>query len=266
MRYYRSNGLQLIQHSFDTIEKNIAWDETALTTMKSGRISELIRLWQVPRRSVVIGRSQQPEKEVFLHACHRDRVPVIRRFSGGGAVLQGPEVMNYTFILDLNQHSGLSSIRDYFSHCLGIVTAVLRQAGIRTRIRGHSDLADAHGRKISGNALAVRGNALCVHGTLILAPITWLCEKYLRYPSSVPEYRAGRQHETFITAVSEKNSTLDIRSFREILIREHNLRAVNIHSTGINVPEVSLLGKYCHPMWNNNGKHPQGDCAFGKTA
>ncbi len=258
--------MYLVHHSFDTIQDNIAWDETALVAMKSGCFAELIRLWQTSSRSVVIGRSQTVEDEVFMHACHRDRVPVIRRFSGGGAVVQGPEVMNYTFILDLKKHRRLSSIRDYFSYCLEIVRTVLLKANVPSRFQGSSDLTDNDGRKFSGNSLAVRGRALCVHGTLILSPLASSCQTYLRYPTRVPDYRRGRKHNAFLTSVSEKNSALDIHCFREILMAEYNFQAEDIAASGMDVPNRLLVRKYNHSTWNIHGKHPQGGCTLGKTA
>ena len=83
--------------SFLNIAENLAWDEACLALMKREEIDEVVRIWKVKEEGIVIGRSQDVNKEVFIEQCNKDGLPIIRRFTGGGAVVQGEEIFNYSF-------------------------------------------------------------------------------------------------------------------------------------------------------------------------
>ena len=68
--------------------ENLALDETLLQQAEAaGCPTETLRLWEAARPMVVLGRSSKIEAEVHLDACRELDVPVLRRTSGGAAVL-----------------------------------------------------------------------------------------------------------------------------------------------------------------------------------
>lgn len=60
---------------------NIALDESILLAMTRKEIPPTIRFWHNDR-AVVIGYSQCADVEVNLELCEKERIQVIRRFSG----------------------------------------------------------------------------------------------------------------------------------------------------------------------------------------
>jgi len=64
--------------------------------------------------------------------------------------------------------------------------------------RGISDLAVA-GRKILGSSLYRRRLLLFYQASLLVESDLGLLERYLRFPSRVPDYRQGRGHAEFCT-------------------------------------------------------------------
>ena len=108
-------------------------------------------------RVVVVGRSGVISNEVEREACAADGVAVLRRDSGGGAVLLGPGCMSYSLLLSVEKHPRLRDVRLSYRLILGCLVRALAVPGLE--IRGVSDLAIG-GRKVSGNAQR-RGRQRC---------------------------------------------------------------------------------------------------------
>ena len=92
----------------------------------------------------VIGRAEIDVN--FIHA-QKDNIPVLRRSSGGGTVLQGPGCLNYTLILSKQKHPELNDLRKSYEWISAKVIEALRQAGVEAYFRPTSDLATGTGRE-----------------------------------------------------------------------------------------------------------------------
>src|SRR5215475_5161081 len=80
-------------------EENLACDEALLDLCDDGFDHEILRCWEPQQHFVVVGYSERVEKEVDRAACAARNIPVRRRTTGGGTVLQGPGCLNYSLIL-----------------------------------------------------------------------------------------------------------------------------------------------------------------------
>ena len=81
---------------------------------------------------------------MILDACRDDGVPVLRRFSGGGAVVLGPGCLNYAVALSLVSRPELADVAASFQFILGRIVAALDVPGLS--IAGETDLALDGGR------------------------------------------------------------------------------------------------------------------------
>ena len=192
-------SMEFLDLSYRTPEKNLACDQALLEMYEqegSGRA--LLRLWETPGHVVVLGYSNKIRSEVDLEACASRGVPVIRRFTGGGTVLQGPGCLNYSLILPIRADGPLSSITGTSSFVLQRHSAAL-QGMLQEPVehQGQSDLAIG-GRKCSGNAQRRLQRYLLFHGTILLDLDLSMVEQCLPMPSSQPEYRRCRSHATFM--------------------------------------------------------------------
>jgi len=64
----------------------MAIDEAVLIARTSGQVPNTLRFYRWQPSAVSIGKNQKPEDEVYLDACKRLGVDVVRRMSGGGTV------------------------------------------------------------------------------------------------------------------------------------------------------------------------------------
>jgi len=199
-------------------EENLAGDEALLDWCDEGGRSEVLRFWEPQQYFVVVGYSNKVEREVNVEACHELEIPILRRCSGGGTVLQGPGSLNYSLILKIDRNPALQTVTGTNRFVMERNRAALETllAGSSRRkealfpgsrnpdpqsqiaVRGHTDLAVGD-RKFSGNAQRRKRRAILFHGSFLLKFEIAMIEKALRLPSKQPGYRADRGHSEFLT-------------------------------------------------------------------
>lgn len=187
--------LRLLVDSPPDAEENLALDTALFRAVEAGAEDEVLRLWESTVPVIVVGRSGVISSEVELQACAEGGIAVLRRDSGGGAVLLGPGCMSFSLLLSLERHPELRNVRLSYRLILGCLVRALAVPGLE--IRGLSDLAIG-GRKVSGNAQRRGRQALLHHGTLLYEFDPRWVERYLKKPSRQPDYRSGRRHADFL--------------------------------------------------------------------
>jgi lipoate-protein ligase A len=156
---------------------------------------ECIWFWELERPTVVAGHSTSLEAEVNVTACQSDGVPVLRRDSGGGAVVLGAGCLNYTLILNLERRPDLRAVED--SHRF-ILDAAGRATGAAGVTRTGTDLTIG-GKKFGGSSQRRWRRTLLQHGTILYAFELSDVARYLREPARRPAYRQQRTHGDFLT-------------------------------------------------------------------
>lgn len=198
----------LFNHSYNTPSENLAIDEAFLKLVDKGEYHEgICRVWESMTHFVVLGLSKRIEDDVHLDTCKRDGIPILKRCSGGGTVLQGPGCFNYGFVLPINQHRDLTGIGTTTSYILSKVQKRLEPVVSKTEQKGISDLV-IDNIKFSGNAQRRLKNAILFHGTILYDFDLGLVSKYLKEPPIQPDYRKKRHHHQFIRNVSASKSEL----------------------------------------------------------
>ncbi len=182
-----------------TPETCLAWDEAALDAVGAGECGPLLWFWESPSPWVVVGYGQSIAREVDVDACRAAQVPILRRCTGGGTVVQGPGCLNYAVALPLSLHPDLETITGANAWILSRIGAALQPLlAAPVQIQGHTDLVLGD-RKFSGNAQRRRQAALVFHGTFLLDFDLARIAELLRFPSLQPAYRQHRSHLDFIT-------------------------------------------------------------------
>ena len=189
--------MQFLDQSFPTPACNLAADEWLLIQAEAGARGPTLRFWESPAYFVALGYTNRAATEADEVACRAARVPILRRVSGGGTVLQGPGCLNYALVhpiapgqtlnVEATNKLVMETQRAAFEQLLGVAVAVA----------GHTDLA-TDGLKFSGNAQRRKARHFLFHGTILLDFDLELVQRLLRTPSKEPQYRANRSHRDFI--------------------------------------------------------------------
>lgn len=234
--------MKILDLTLPTPEENLALDEALLDLAEEGQGGEVLRFWESQEYFVVVGYANQVGMEVNREACQDLKIPILRRCSGGGTVVQGPGCLNYTLILNISSSPELATVPQTNHFIMERQAAALRPLlpGAVT-VQGHTDLV-WNDLKFSGNAQRRKRHYLIFHGTFLLNFDLKLVESLLPMPSREPVYRQGRRHRAFLT-----NIPLSAGQVRTTL-RE----AWSANETLASEPDVRELVKsrYGSAQWN----------------
>jgi lipoate---protein ligase len=191
---------------------NLACDEALVELFEARCATDgILRIWEPENHFVVLGHSNRIDCEVDFAACESERLPIFRRLSGGGTVMQGPGCLNYSLILrngvdiPLDIAESFQVVLEHHKQC------IQEMIGDPVEIAGVSDLV-IKGRKFSGNAQYRKRRFTLVHGTFLLNLDLAIVARCLRLPSKQPAYRQNRSHGCFM-----RNLHLDPLNVRQAL-------------------------------------------------
>lgn len=188
--------------SFNDPLKNIVYDDVLLRLAEDGVSGEVLRFWESPVYFIVLGLIGKVEEDVNAESVKRHEIPVLRRSSGGGTVLQGPGSLNYSLVLSKDLRPEIADLKKSYEYILGRVCQALKTLGINAVFLPISDIALEDGlRKISGNAQKRSKKYILHHGTILYNLDVFKAAEYLQMPKSIPEYRQGRSHTDFIVNI-----------------------------------------------------------------
>jgi lipoate-protein ligase A len=236
--------MKLLERTFSSPEENLACDEALLDALEEASGGEVLRFWEPAQYFVVVGYTNNVASEVDIAACGARGIPVLRRCSGGGTVLQGPGCFNYSLVLRIDAAGPLATISGANAFIMERHRlAVQRLITETVTVGGYSDLA-IRNRKFSGNAQRRRQRSLLYHGTFLIDFDILLVEAVLKSPSHQPQYRNNRPHEKFLT---------NLPLSRELLTGAL-CSAWNAAGQLTDLPQVKLdtlvQTRYTQPAWN----------------
>jgi lipoate---protein ligase len=235
-------GLRLLDVTFGTPAQNLACDEALLDELEAGFGEPTLRFWESHVPFVVVGYSNSVAREVNRAECERRGIPILRRISGGGTVVQGPGCLNYNLTLPIADET--ASIPQ--TNCFVMQRhrdAVSELLGREVKIQGHTDLTlDA--LKFSGNSQRRKSRALVFHGCFLLQFDLKLIEAVLTHPSKEPDYRAHRSHAEFLT-----NLNVPSEKIKAALIDAWGATETVIPPSHIRI-EALVRERYANAEWN----------------
>ncbi len=166
-------------------------------------------VWVPAATSIVIGASNQPERDLFTDNVLADKIPVYKRPSGGETVLLSLK----TIVVSISEQPvQLIGVKQQFVVYNDLIIAALHGIGVNNvEHRGISDLA-INGRKILGSALYHSRDRVFFHAVINWNESADLIGKYIKHPVREPDYRQGRGHSEFVTSLIDEGHHLPMKS------------------------------------------------------
>jgi lipoate-protein ligase A len=219
-----------------------------LIARSEGRIPNTLRFFRWKPPAVTIGFFQSLEQEVDVQMAKQTGVDVIRRYTGGGAVLHDKEV-TYSLVVAENEMPP-DIIESYKKICSAIVRG-LEALGITSEFRPINDIT-ANGRKISGNAQTRREGVVLQHGTLLL-------DTDVRKMFSILKVPDEKIRDKLISSAEERVTSLRQELGRDVSFEEaeealtkgfRQALPANFFVAGLTGYEKSLADKLCKEKYS----------------
>jgi lipoate-protein ligase A len=174
-------------------------------------------VWQPDRIYLVLGRSNEAAGSLIAENVDADQVRVLKRPSGGEAVLLSPRMLVIALKLPINS---LEKIHDAFVVANDLIKSALQKQGVRNiRSRGISDICIGE-MKILGSAIYKKPDSVFYHAVLNVSEDVRLIDRYLKHPQREPDYRKGRDHTTFVSSLWAQSFLPDISVLKEAILSE----------------------------------------------
>ena len=253
------NKWRLLDTNYQSPFLNMALEEALLRTCKSGDFVPTIRFW-TNCAAAVIGRFQDVSIEVDTKLCHREKISIVRRFTGGGTVYHDEGNLNLT-ILNEKYDMGLEAVQLQY---ISVVKEALSRLSIESTICPPNSLM-VSGRKISGSASAVSRGFILWHASLLISTDLEKLQRVLspgkdtthtihvrsKYqPTTSLQRRLGK----FIQMTEVKRHLLE--SVVDVLGVQTRIGSVSMHEKS--TAQWLHDHKYSTDLWNYDGKEIHG--------
>ena len=147
--------MKFLDLTLPTPPENLACDEALLDFFEANGGDGVLRFWEPQSYFVVVGYANHVQKEVNVAACEAAGVPILRRCSGGGTVLQGPGCLNYSLVAKIEEAGPLASIisanRSIMERTGAALDSKIQNPKSKIQNAGSTDLTIGK-LKFSGNA------------------------------------------------------------------------------------------------------------------
>ncbi len=186
---------------FDNIEygiyngfENMAIDETLLQSVIDSSRQAFFRLYSWKSAAITMGYTQKSDT-INMNICKRESVDVIRRMTGGRAVLHDNEI---TYCIALKKDNfTLNQRKHYFNKLSEIIISGLNELKIEAQVIGKSlgvrgnpncfnttsmfEIVTPHKQKLVGSSLLIKGDTIFQQGSI---PIDLSHQNIIKYINS----------------------------------------------------------------------------------
>lgn len=179
---------------------NLAYEEQLVNEVAKDEV--YLYLWQ-NQHTVVIGKHQNPWREILVSDLEKDLGKVARRLSGGGAVYHDLGNLNFTFVMNKKNEDLHKQLK--------VIVEGVKKLGIDAEFSGRNDIL-AEGRKFSGNAFYYGKENYYHHGTILVDVDMSKLGKYLNVSMKKLSAKGVESVKSRVINLKELNPNMTIQS------------------------------------------------------
>lgn len=214
----------------------MAIDEALAHSARAGISPPVLRLYKWDRPTLSLGYFQKINSEVNRSYCAAHGIPIVRRLTGGRAILHQSDELTYSFTAPFSRPEFASGLKESYLAISGALMIALRSLGIpaemappprtsrpdRNPVCFQSlSLAEAavDGRKIIGSAQKRWHNGLMQHGSIPMTIDTDLLYNALTFESDEARNHAMAAAEHKMSGLLELNGNVTIEALTTAIVR-----------------------------------------------
>jgi lipoate-protein ligase A len=208
----------------------------------------LINRLPPPHNEIVLGASGRPELWVNLSSCFTDKIPLLKRFSGGGTVFTDHNTIFLSFIFSA---AAFTQIQLFPKPTLQLI------ADLYARVFNSSSFSSLPFQflgndfcfgslKFVGNAQSITKQRFLTHSTVLWDYSAELMDRYILLPTrkKQPEYRQNRNHKAFLTTLKQnwshqQKSLIDAHQRPESLLLNQFIKILH-EDYGFSIEHVNV--------------------------
>ncbi|WZZ74309.1 hypothetical protein YC2023_085679 [Brassica napus] len=194
--------------------------------------------------TIVMGMSGKPSQLLEVGPVIKDRIPVIKRFTGGGTVIVDKSTLFVSLICNKDDVPSVQpyprSVMAWSGSLYGEVFEGVDGFHLRENDYVFGD------RKFGGNAQSIIRNRW-IHHTSFLWDYNVRNMAYLKLPSKVPQYRLERDHTEFVCRMKDYIERSDfvektVKAVgNQFAMKEVNIEDIDSYAKGEHVKSTRLL-------------------------
>lgn len=269
------NGWRFIDTGINDGFLNMAIDEAILDAHLRGLCPPTLRVYRWSPPALSLGYFQSLEKEIEMSRCSELGIDLVRRLSGGKAVLHYDE-LTYSVVTSEKYGFPKSIAKSYRLLSEGLIAAY-RILGLEVCLETHTTkepssaacfsstgLADIafQGRKFCGSAQFRRGDALLQHGSLPISLDAQLFFSIIKFPSTSIRDRAQADFGHQAAGISEiLGSKIGWQELKEALYKGFQISlGIEFYENTLIPEEINLSHKLARDKykafdWNYYGRY-----------
>jgi lipoate-protein ligase A len=256
---------------------NMALDEAILLACETAMAPPTLRVYSWHPPALSLGYAQSVSKEVNTDACRRYGIEIVRRPTGGRAVLHDDEV-TYSVVMPITWQEGSRTLTEHY-HLIGLALAeAFTRLGLAVRLaRPQRSVKERQapspacfaalsryelsvsGKKLVGSAQKRGQHALLQHGSIPLSLDRRRLFQCLRVPSAQHDTLVQEAYETMIAVHEAATDPIAIHDIHEALRQGFATTLATPVVEGEVAPEEwqtareLYASKYTTDVWNHDG-------------
>ncbi len=256
---------------------NMALDEAILLACEAGTAPPTLRVYGWQPLALSLGYAQSVSKEVNPDACHRYGIEIVRRPTGGRAVLHDDEV-TYSVVMPIASQDGARSLTEHY-HLIGLALAeAFTHLGLAVRLSRPQRAAkerqapspacfaalsryelSVSGKKLVGSAQKRGQYALLQHGSIPLSLDRQRLFQCLRVPPKQHDALVQEAYTTMIAVHEAATTPIALDDIHEALRHGFATSLATSVIEGEVQPEEWQIAqelytsKYATTTWNLDG-------------
>ena len=224
---------------------NFAFEEYCMRSLAKGR--KVLSIWQADH-CVMLGRYQIAQKEINETLRRELNPQVVRRATGGGTIYTDMETLLYTVIMPIRDYGEM----DFTRICAPFVRA-LNEIGVDATLGGRNDIL-IDGRKVSGNAQAVKRGCLCAHGSLLYNTDLDVLSGILQTDESKIKSKAISSMKSGVTRIADHIQSpppvgIFWKRFRDAVLKQETEEVCEYCLTKTDIAEIEKIKTDKYDSW-----------------